>query len=453
MAALVTPAKKDLIKDFKFGTLSLRTATSFTDLVAKAVHNRIVRHPIFSDEFLNRYSWMYKGTFQKAIGEGIRYIIPQGIVRTQFFEPNKSGEKVQLEIPYPINEVSEIVGTIGRFAASVRIPDILEAHNIFTDVKTLKAFIASKVGAAMTSIETHLTAYLEYAMSISPWGKVHQHQVLSFGPSYLACVDWDNNNDIKKVFDKIKETFKKEFEDKETNVKNIYCYDALQWYPEQLDEKQANDIKVFNSPSEALTDAENKKLYKDNKEVSPILSIVGVCNAILTHVREMTELSFQNDVNFPGDNEEEIKKYAKTADKTGIQCRCNPNDIIVYMNKALMNIIKSFAPLSNVNTTGTYVNLIHEVSSLNIVGSDLLPYGCIKIFDKNRYSIYSLYDLVGNDKLFQRLVDVYTAHKAIMVAVREKGVPMRVLNISNLYIPPLAMSRVLSGPQKSAIKS
>lgn len=452
MAALVSVAKDTLIKDFKFGTLSLRSAKNFTDLVAKAVHNKIVAHPIFSDQFLNRYSWMYRGAFPKAIGEGIRYIIPQGIVKTEFFEPKQSGDTVSLTIPYPINEVSEIVGTIGRFASSVRIPDILEGHNIFTDVNTLMAFINSKVGAAMLSIETHLTAYLEYAMSICPWSGEHQANVLTYGPAYIACVDWDQNSDIKKVFDKIKETFKKELEDKEKNVKNIYTYDALQWYPEQLDEAQINALKVYNKPSSKLTDAEIKKLYKDNTTVSPIMSIVGVCNAILTHVREMSELSFANDPMFPGDNETEIAKYAKTADKTGIQCRANPQDIIVYMNKSLANIIKSFAPLSNVNVSGTYVNLIHEVSSLNIIGSDLLPYGCIKIFDKNRYSVYSLYDLVGNDKLFQKLVDVYTAHKAIMIGVREKGVAMRVLNISNLYIPPLAMAKVLSGPNKENIK-
>lgn len=56
MAALVSVAKDTLIKDFKFGTLSLRTAKNFTDLIAKAVHNKIVAHPIFSDQFLNRYS-------------------------------------------------------------------------------------------------------------------------------------------------------------------------------------------------------------------------------------------------------------------------------------------------------------------------------------------------------------------------------------------------------------
>lgn len=450
--ALVPVSRKDLIKDFKFGTLALRTSTSFTDLVAKATHNYIVRSPIFSDDFLNRYKWMHKGAFSKAIGEGLRYIIPQGIVRTTFFVPNKSGDKVQLEVPFPINEVSEIVGTIGRFASSVRIPDILEAHDIFTDIKTLKSFLKSKVGAAMLSIETHITAYLEAVMSICPWSGDKQNNILSYGAAYIACVDFDNTNEIKKTLDELKKTFKKEFEDKEKNVKNIYTYDALQWYPEQLDENQIQGLKRFNAPSENLGEEEIKKLYKDNTGISPVLSIVGLCNAILTHVREMTELSFQNDPMFPGDNEEEVKKYNKTADKTGIMCRCNPNDIIVYMNKDVLNTIKSFAPLSNINVSGTYVNLIHEVANLNLVGSDLLPYNCIKIFDKNRYSIYSLYDLVGNDKLFQRLIDVYTAHKAIMIAVREKGVAMRVLNISNVYVHPLAQSKVLALKAKENIK-
>lgn len=443
MSSLAVIANKEIIKDLKHGTLSLRSSKSFHDLVAKAVHNKIVQHSIFSDEFLSRYSWMYKGKFTKAIGEGIRYIIPQGMVAVEFFEPSKSGDTVCLKIPYPINEVYEIVGTIGRFAASVRIPDILECYNIFTDVNTLMSFVNSKVGNAMLSIETHIAAYLEYAMSICPWATDKKANVLSFGAAYLNCVEWGDESEIKKVLDKLKQTFKTEVEDKEKAVKNIYTYDTLEWYPEKLKPAEKNAIKKYKKPTADISDEQMKKLVGDNGAVSPIQSIIGICNAILHHVNEMEELSFQNDPNFPGDNYEEIKNYGKEAAQTGIMCRCSKQNLIVYMNKALKVCIQNFMGLSNVNPNSTYANIINEMGKLNIVGSDLLPFGCVKLFDKSRYSIYSLYDMAGNDRLFQRLVDVCTAHKAIMIAVRTKGVAMRVLNFSNIYMPPLPLSRLI----------
>lgn len=451
MGALVS-VTQNTAKDFKFGTLRVRTATTFTELMAKAVHDKIVHAPIFSPDFMNRYSWMYKGTFTKAIGEGLRYIIPQGIVETTIFTPLKAGSKVELEVPFNIDDVSEVVGTTGRFASSIRIPDIMECHDKFTNIRTLNEFLDAKVGSALLSIELHITAYLEYLMSLCPFSKDKGLNMSSFGAAYLACIDNDQDK-IQKTLQALKTAFKKECEDKELNVKNIHIYDCLEWYPELVDGADANNIKRYTSPSSNVTVTELKKIYKNNREINPIATVIGVCNAILDHVQGMTELGFDNDPFFPGNNKTEVAKYAKTADKSGIFCRCKRENLIIVMNKRLKHLIMSFSSLNDINPSGTFVNLIQKISQLNIVGSDLIPYGCVKMFDKDRYSIYNLYNVSGNDIMHQKLINIYTAHKGIMIAVREKGVAMRVLHFTNIYMTPLTADYVLDQPQSESLKS
>lgn len=460
--------------EIKNSVFKIKTAKNYSDLEKALTHNFISKLDVYDDIFAQQFKIFNRGFIKRAFGDGIRFIENYGLLQVRPFKPAQPGSKVCLEIPNNTSERSETIGARTRMYCSSKLPDILDASDLFVDPIELVEFVTNKIGNIRQSISLFLDLTFSYILSIDPWGDDKADHFNSFTISSILGAKWDNTAitvfgdtqaGVGHMLESLKTDLKKEI-DKEAKLKNIYEFNVWDWCPKTLnmgnapaEMKVIDSNKKYKKPTQNIDDNKIKKIYFGRDKTDPHLCAVSVARCLSYHIEMMlNETTAQNDSMFPGNIEDKRHEYGKTdttpIDRTkkcneqvGSELRettpslylpirlKNADELIIIMNTEMYKELKSALLVSSGTETGAYKPYLENFMQWDkhIIKLDTMPYGSFKIGSKNRYNLWDIEDKILPDKLGQADVVVHTGHKAVAFGIRQFR-PFKYIRLHNLHV-------------------
>lgn len=422
-------------------------AKTFSDLEQVLCHNYLSKMPLYISDFCADYGFVHKGKINGALGKGLRFIESGGTLPVTHYEDPKADDTVCLKVPNNVDDRSEMLKAIVQLDCSGRQPHYLWGHNLFISPDEAETFRQNKIGEINGSIALQYGLLWNYILSIDPWGEKDDHTknfsdyIQGFGVGSLL------GRVVDDTTDRIAACLKKTFElpdvkaeiDKERKFANKYIYHINEWLPRAILPREKNEVKRYKSPTAEIDDAKVKKLYVTNETCSPLENMGALCNCLLTRIHEMLRVSARNSSKFPGNDKDAVKTWGSTKEKFHYFTKTSKDRIVIIMNTYLYDQLKASSGMGSKYTESVAnINMINDLLSYSIVGIENIPYGCIKICDKARYSEYTLTAYSGEDTLDQRRLKVFNYHHDIVMGIREFPCACA-LRIVGLYMNPAVM--------------